>query len=91
MYMKTFNDLNFAKHRSGDGIRAFMLFENGFGISVIKTKFSYGGAYGMYELAVTNAEENLVHGNPILEDDISGWLNEQDVTNIMKKMQEYHL
>lgn len=87
--MKTFNDLKFIKHISGEGIRAFMLFENGFGISVVKSKFSYGGSYGMYELAVTDKDENLVHGNPILEDDISGWLNEQDVTNIMKKMQDH--
>jgi len=87
--MKTFNDLIFIKHANGDGVRAAEIFDNGYGVSVIKTKYSYGGAYGYYELAVIDSHENIVYGNPITSDDIIGWLLPGHVTEIMQQLQEY--
>jgi len=49
--MKTFKDLKFEKLAFG-GIQATEYFENGYGVSVIKTPFSYGGEKGLHELAV---------------------------------------
>ena len=39
MKMKTFEDLEFRPHRM-DGVQSIMMFDNGYGVSVVKTSFS---------------------------------------------------
>ena len=36
--MKTFKDLKFKPHRTGEGKQAVMLFPNGYGVSVVRFK-----------------------------------------------------
>lgn len=84
--MKTFNDLDFVQHPLGDGVWARMSFDNGYGVSVIRTFFSFGGQEGLFELAVTSGGR-LTYGTPVT-DDVEGFLTEQDVTNLMAKVQE---
>ena len=93
--MKTFKDLEFEPHHF-NGLAAKMFFKNGYGISVVRFKMS-NGCYGSYtnndnewEIAILKAEENdydLCYDTPITND-VLGFQTEQDVTNVMKKVQE---
>ena len=84
--MKAFKDLVFNPHPSGEGIQARMEFDNGYGVSVICTPFSYGGKSGLYEMAVFHDGE-LTYTTD-LGDDVKGWLTEDEVTELLKKIQE---
>jgi hypothetical protein len=79
--MKTFKDILFKPHPSGNGVIGVIKFHNGYGASVIKCDISYGGKSGLYELAV------LKNGDAI-SDDNSGWLSEEDVTKLLVQIQQ---
>lgn len=86
--MKTFNDLEFHElGNDGFSIRARLEFDNGYGASIIKTKFSYGGPAGLYELAVLDSTGDVVYDTPVT-DDVLGYLTEDDVTEALKQIQE---
>jgi hypothetical protein len=84
--MKTFNDLTFRQLPDGMGIAARTYFDNGYGVSVIKGLYSYGGSNGLYELAVLNSEGEITY-NTDITDDVIGHLNENEVTEILEKIQ----
>ena len=85
--MKTFNDLEFKPHAAGmGGVMSRIMFENGYGASVVQTFFSYGGNAGLYELAVLDSDGNLTYETPITSD-VEGYLSEDDVTILMKQIQ----
>ncbi len=52
--MITFNDLEFKPHPMGVGILARAEFDNEWGVTVVKTPYTYGGDRDLYELAVWN-------------------------------------
>ena len=83
--MKEFNDLEFIPHSAGGGVISRLYFENGYGVSVVKTNYSYGGKDGLYELAIFKNDE-LCYDTPIT-DDVMGYLSPEDVTDIMSKIQ----
>lgn len=85
--MKTFKDLQFEAHTGHDtGVMSRIYFENGYGASVVKTPYTYGGDRGLYELAVLDANGFLTYDTPIT-DDVIGYLNPDEVTDIMKQIQ----
>lgn len=68
-----------------DGIQALKFFNNGYGVSVIRHRGSYGSEQGLYELAVIAGSEDkfyLVYGTPVT-DDVLGYLTEGDVSKAM--------
>ena len=77
--MIQFNDLKFKELPDGSGIYCRIMFENGFGASVVKHKYSYGGDKGLYEIAVLDDMD----GGPIyytsVTDDVLGHLSEENV------------
>ena len=85
--MKQFNDLQFKKHSQKDGVISRIIFDNGYGASVVKHEFSYGGKDGLYELAVLDKDGNLTYDTPITND-VIGYLREIDVTDVMEKIQK---
>lgn len=86
--MKTFKDLEFQPHFSDEsGVQARMTFDNGYGVSVIKTSFSYGGKQGLYELAVLDSSGSITYNTPITED-VLGYLSEDEVTDNMIEVQK---
>lgn len=86
--MKTFKDLEFKEHSfHTDGVQCVINFDNGYGASVVRTSFTYGGRQGLYELAVLDANGELTYDTP-LTNDVFGYLNPQNVTNIMEKIQQ---
>ena len=86
--MKTFKDLEFEPHVAGmGGVMSRITFENGYGASVVKTPYSYGGDRGLYELAVLGSDGKLTYDTPIT-DDVIGYLRDIDVTDVMEKIQQ---
>lgn len=101
--MKNFNDLVFEPHSTGDGLQGRIFFPNGYGVSVVRFKlpsshmFGLKNGYGSYtrnesewELAVifgNESEWDLTYNTPIT-DDVMGYLSSEDVSDIMKKVQE---
>jgi len=87
--MKKFEDLEFEKVNPSlglTGVRAKMMFDNGFGVSAVSHSMSYGGKEGLYEIAVLDSDENLTYETPITND-VIGWLSENEVSEVMTKIQ----
>jgi hypothetical protein len=85
--MKTFKDLKFKQHPSADGIISRITFENGYGASVVRHEYSYGGKDGLYEVAVLGSDGELTYATPVT-DDVIGYLRDIDVTDVMEKIQQ---
>jgi hypothetical protein len=86
--MKTFKDLEFVEHPSHiGGVQARIQFDNGYGASVVKTPYSYGGDRGLYELAVLDNDGHLTYDTPVTSD-VIGYLRDIDVTDVMEKIQQ---
>ncbi len=84
--MKTFKDLEFKPHPMGAGIQARMDFENGYGVSVIQTPYSYTSGPSEYELAVFH-NGSLCYDTPVTND-VEGHLSADEVSELMKQVQE---
>ena len=86
--MKTFKDLEFVPHIAGmGGVMSRIEFDNGYGASVVKTPYTYGGDKGLYELAVLDNEGNLTYDTPVTND-VIGYLRPEDVTDVLAKIQQ---
>jgi len=86
--MKTFKDLEFKPHPvHSEGVVSLMQFENGYGASVVRHEYSYGGKNGLYELAVLDSNNELTYDTPITND-VLGYLSEQDITEVLIKIQQ---
>lgn len=84
--MKTFQDLEFKPHPMGSGIISRIKFDNGYGASVVKTPYTYGGDKDLYELAVTDSNDDLTYSTPVTND-VEGHLTEEDVTKLLIQIQ----
>ena len=86
--MKKFEDLEFDKLTDPfmSGVRSRMMFENGFGVSVVSHTYSYGGKDGLFEVAVLDKDGDLTYNTPVTND-VIGYLNPDEVTDIMEQVQ----
>lgn len=65
-------------------------FDNGYGVSVVQSPYSYGGCEGLYELAVLKGNKdswNLCYDTPITSD-VIGYLSADEVKIITAKIKE---
>jgi hypothetical protein len=85
LHYKTFEDIDFQPHYGG--VVGRIMFENGYGASVIRTEHSYGGSRGLYELAVLDNDGKLTYDAPITED-VLGYLKPEEVTNYLIQIQD---
>jgi hypothetical protein len=83
------------EHECHDGIQKIYRFENNYGASVVRHSFSYGGKKGLYEVALlkfsspdNNEEVNLTYENDF-EQDVIGWLREEEVEDLLNKIKKY--
>ena len=67
--------------------RSHMIFDNGYGISVVRGPHSYGGQKGLYELAVLDSDGFITYETPITSD-VIGYLKPEDVTKYMIEIQQ---
>lgn len=63
-----------------------IIFPNHFGASVIRTKYSYGGEQGLFELAVINEDGTLNYDTPVTSD-VIGYLTRAQVASILDDIQ----
>ena len=80
-----FSDLEFEEYSRQGGVGARHKFPNGWGVSVVKHRFSYGGDEGLYELAVLNAGDYLDYSTPVT-DDVLGRLTPEAVTEAARQV-----
>jgi hypothetical protein len=88
--MKKFQDLPFFPINDAPfmvGKKARMHFDNGFGVSVVSHSYSYGGRDGLYEVAVLDSNDELTYDTPVTNN-VIGYLTEEDVTDVMKQVQD---
>jgi hypothetical protein len=76
--MIQFKDLEFKELPDFSGIYCRIQFDNGFGASIVKHQYSYGGGDGLYEIAVLDSAGEITYTSPIT-DDVLGYLSEEDV------------
>lgn len=78
---KSFKEVKAAMfdHQFG-GSRAWLMFPNGYGASIIKTSFSYGGEKGLWELAVMTAD-GICYETPVTND-VVGACSEKDIVRL---------
>ena len=91
--MKTFNDLQFKAHPASNeqfdmGVIAREQFDNGWGVSVVRGPYTYGGDKDLYELAVWK-DGTIHYDNPVAKGDVVGYLREEDVTDAMHVVQKF--
>lgn len=63
-------------------------FENGFGASVVKGEFTYGGTNDLFELGVIKFNGNnsfWVYDTPLTED-VIGWLTNDEVLELLERI-----
>lgn len=68
------------------GVQKIYRFDNGYGASVVKTPFSYGGEKGLWELGVlefTGEDYKLTYKTPITED-VLGNLNKDEIEKTLE-------
>ena len=84
-----FSDLNFEPHPNWDGVQARHFFDNGDGVSVIKSSHSYGGSRGLYELAVLQGleEDWEICYNTLITDDVMGYLTTEDIDTVLNQVE----
>lgn len=80
-------DYDLSNHPLG-GKHLRLFFANGWGVSVISHMYSYGGAEGLYEVAVTNGEGGIVYDNPVAPEGVRGYLTPQDVVDMVREVLE---
>jgi hypothetical protein len=84
----TFDDLEMEDDPYLDQtIGCVLYFENNYGVSVVRGPYTYGGADGLYEIAVLGKDGNITYDTEIT-DDVIGYLSPLEVTRIMKEIQD---
>ena len=84
---KTFKDLEFVPTDEFlNGVKSKYNFENVYGVSVVRHKYSYGNKLGLYELAIIDKKGIVVYDTQIIED-VIGYLSEDGVSDYMIKVQ----
>ena len=70
-------------------IQKIYSFPNGYGASVIKGKYTYGGPKGLWEIAPWTNDTNEFIGQSVFswDDDVKGRLNDPEVDRILKQIE----
>lgn len=72
-------------HPHWDGVQIEYKFPNGYGASVIRSEYSYGGKRGLWELAVLDSSGALDYSTPVTGD-VEGHLADEDVERLLEQI-----
>ena len=78
----TFQELKFETHPMGAGVQCIVQYPNGYGASIVKGPHTYGGANGLYELAVFGKDGHITYETSITND-VLGHLSEDEVVKTL--------
>ena len=80
------------KNKVHDGVQYKYLFPNGYGASVIRHQYSYGGKEGLWEIAPLDQDGEFI-GQSMLgwTDDVQGHLTNGGVNAILVKLQDIEI
>lgn len=70
------------------GVQIIVFFENNYGASIVKHRFSYGNDEGLFEIAVIkgNMEDwDIVYDTPITND-VLGYRTSEDINDILEEI-----
>lgn len=82
-----FKDIKFKETNLPKGVQALMKFGDKYELSIIKNRSSYGNGMGLYEIAVFhNGDLHEMPGITEEGDSVKGFLSEENVVGIIKKM-----
>ena len=70
-----------------NSFRKRVYFENGWGLSVVSHRGSYGGLEGLFEVAVIDHDDNLRYDSGVTGD-VIGWLDFAGVADVMVEVKE---
>ena len=72
------------------GTQTLVFFSNGYGASVVKHKYSYGGDRDLFEIAVLtgNADHWDITSDTDITDDVLGYQTDDDVKNALRQISE---
>lgn len=89
MFKEEFKEFltNDGTHIAG-GEHYIFIFPNGWGASVIKTNFSYGGLDGLYELAILKNKQ-IDYKNPIANGNVRGYLKPLQVYDLLDQIRRF--
>lgn len=81
------------KHYVDGGVQYRFKFENGYGASIIKHRYSYGYESDLWELGVLIWHNDNNHickcnltYNTEITDDVIGWLTDEEVRNLLERI-----
>ena len=60
-------------------------FKNGFGISIIRGFYTYGGDNNLYEVAITNKEGDIIY-DKFDSHDVFGFLDDSEVEEVINRV-----
>lgn len=82
------NFLELPSTRINDGVQHKVFFPNGYGASIVKHSFSYGGRKGLWELAVIKgtAESWDICYDTDITSDVLGYLSEEEVNSTLENI-----
>ncbi len=81
-----FEEIKFESTDVPNGVQALMQFGD-YELSIVKSDFSYGGKQGLYEIGVFKDNEMVsLPGITEEHDTVKGFLSEDNVVGIIKKM-----
>jgi len=89
-----FSDLNFQPHPvAAGGVQAKHFFDNGYGISVVKFRGSYGYEQGLYESAVLKGTEEKyeICYDSVITDDVLGYQSEEEVEVLLYEIENIYI
>jgi hypothetical protein len=74
-----------------NGIQYIFKADNGYGASIVQHEYSYGGRVGLWEIAVTEYDEDgewdICYGTPITND-VLGHLSESEVIDYLTQIEQ---
>ena len=85
MFLKSTNKVH-------DGVQYEYTFPNGYGASVIRHSYSYGGKQGLWEIAPLDKDGEFI-GQSLLgwDDDVQGHLTNGGINAILVKLQDLEI
>lgn len=69
------------------GIQKIYKFDNGYGASVVRHLFSYGGAQGLWEMTLLSFDDlswRITYREDFANGDVAGYLSDKDVLELLE-------